>query len=123
MITYLLEQIPRIGEIECGRRGSTNVNVYGARTVISLASSAPNLQGADFSGLIYVTDTSILELTTKSLPLEWMRLNGVTALTDSSISAIVKSCPYLRELELCDLPFLTATSVRDLWTYSRKLRV
>jgi F-box and leucine-rich repeat protein GRR1 len=69
-----------------------------------------------------VTDIGILELTTKSLPLEWMHLNGVTGLTDPALSAIVKSCPHLTELELCNLPLLTAISVRDLWSYSRQLR-
>jgi F-box and leucine-rich repeat protein GRR1 len=95
----------------------------GARTIISLAYFSPNLHGVDLSGLIHVTDMGILELTTKSLPLEWIRLNGVTSLGDSSISAIVKTCPYLREFEICDLPFLTAISVRDLWSYARNLRV
>jgi F-box and leucine-rich repeat protein GRR1 len=89
---------------------------------MALASSAPNLQGVDLSGLNQVTDMGILELSTKSLRLEWMHLNGVTGLTDPALSAVVKSCPHLTELELCNLPLLTAISVRDLWSYSRELR-
>jgi F-box and leucine-rich repeat protein GRR1 len=69
-----------------------------------------------------VTDVGVLELTAKSLPLEWLRLNGVVGLTDTPISAVAKSCSHLTELELCGLPLLTAVSVRDIWTFSRKLR-
>lgn len=92
------------------------------RTVIKLSSSAVNLQGIDLSGCSEVTDLGILELTAKSLPLEWVQLNGVGSITDPSISAIAKSCSRLVELELCDLPLLTAKPVRDLWSFSRKLR-
>ncbi|KZP04916.1 RNI-like protein [Athelia psychrophila] len=92
------------------------------RTVVELASTAVNLQGLDLSGCNQVTDVGILELTAKSLPLEWVQLNGVTGVTDPSISAIAKSCSRLVELELCDLPLLTPKPVRDLWSYSRKLR-
>jgi F-box and leucine-rich repeat protein GRR1 len=60
-----------------------------------------------------------LELTNKSLPLQWLILNGAKGLTDPSISAVAKTCSRLIELELCDLPLLTPVSVRDIWSYSR----
>lgn len=92
------------------------------RTIVELASSAHILQGIDLTGCKQVTDVGILELTAKSLPLEWIHLNGVVGITDPSVSAIAKSCSRLVELELCDLPLLTAVPVRDLWSFSRKLR-
>lgn len=92
------------------------------RTIVKLASSALNLQGINLTGCSQVTDVGILELTAKSLPLEWIQLNGVVGITDPSVCAIAKSCSRLVEVELCDLPLLTAVSVRDLWSYSRKLR-
>jgi len=91
-------------------------------TIVELASSAHILQGIDLTGCKQVTDVGILELTAKSLPLEWIHLNGVVGITDPSVSAIAKSCSRLVELELCDLPLLTAVPVRDLWSFSRKLR-
>ena len=92
------------------------------RTIVALASSAISLQGIDLTGCNQVTDVGILELTAKSLPLEWIQLNGVVGITDPSVCAIAKSCSRLVELELCDLPLLTAVPVRDLWSFSRKLR-
>jgi len=92
------------------------------RTIVELASSAIGLQGIDLTGCDQVTDVGILELTAKSLPLEWIQLNGVVGITDPSVCAIAKSCSRLVELELCDLPLLTAVPVRDLWSFSRKLR-
>ncbi|EGN93025.1 hypothetical protein SERLA73DRAFT_116413 [Serpula lacrymans var. lacrymans S7.3] len=93
------------------------------RTVVKLASDASNLQGINLSGCKFVTDVGVLELMAKSPPLQWVQLNAVGGLTDPSISAIAKSCSKLVELELCDLPLLTAIAVRDIWSYSRKLRV
>ena len=92
------------------------------RTIVELASRVISLQGIDLTGCNQVTDVGILELTTKSLPLEWIQLNGVVGITDPSVCAIAKSCSRLVELELCDLPLLTAVPVRDLWSFSRKLR-
>lgn len=52
-----------------------------------------------------------------------MHLSGLQGLTDAAVSSIAKSCSRLAELELSDNPLLTALSVRDIWSYSRKLRV
>ncbi|KAF9464391.1 hypothetical protein BDZ94DRAFT_1162081 [Collybia nuda] len=92
------------------------------RAVVLLAERAINLQGINLTGCCQVTDVGVLELTTKSLPLHWIQLNGVNRITDPSVSAIAKTCSRLVELELCDLPLLTPISVRDVWSFSRKLR-
>ncbi|KAJ7638990.1 hypothetical protein FB45DRAFT_827665 [Roridomyces roridus] len=91
------------------------------RTVILLAESAMNLHGLDLSGCLEVTDVSVFEIA-KSLSLVSLQLNGLVGLTDPSITALVKSCSRLVELELTDLPLLSAISVRDIFFYSRKLR-
>lgn len=100
----------------------TGVPDISDRTIVELASSAVNLQGINLTGCSQVTDVGVLELTTKSLPMEWIQLNGVVGITDPSICAIARSCSRLVEVELCDLPLLTAVSIRDIWSYSRKLR-
>ncbi|KAH7887608.1 hypothetical protein F5I97DRAFT_1804868 [Phlebopus sp. FC_14] len=91
------------------------------RTIVRLARDNQNIQGLDLTGCKYVSDVSILELVSKSPPLQWLQLNGVV-LTDPTVSAIAKTFSKLVELELCDEPLLTAVSVRDIWSYSRKLR-
>ncbi|KAJ6539509.1 hypothetical protein B0H19DRAFT_1037601 [Mycena capillaripes] len=92
------------------------------RTIVLLAENAINLQGIDLSGCHEVTDIAVFELAAKSLPLQWIQLNGVIGLTDPSITALAKTCSRLTVMELCDLPLLSALSVRDIFTYSRKLR-
>ncbi|KAJ6598898.1 hypothetical protein DFH09DRAFT_1129507 [Mycena vulgaris] len=92
------------------------------RTVVLLAANAINLQGIDLSGCQQVTDVGVFELAAKSLPLQWIQLNGVVGLTDPCITALAKSLPSLSSLDLCDLPLLSALSVRDIFTFSRKLR-
>ncbi|KAJ7094610.1 hypothetical protein B0H15DRAFT_904580 [Mycena belliarum] len=92
------------------------------RTIVLLAANAINLQGIDLTGCQQVTDVGVFELAAKSLPLQWIQLNGVVGLTDPSITALAKTCSRLVELELCDLPLLSVLSVRDIFTFSRKLR-
>ncbi|KAF5390708.1 hypothetical protein D9757_002645 [Collybiopsis confluens] len=91
------------------------------RTVVLLAENASNLQSIDLSGCQQLSDVGILELASKSLSLQCIKLNGVITLTDPSVSAIAKSLPRLMELELAGLPLLSL-GVRDIWTFSRKLR-
>ncbi|KAJ6628786.1 hypothetical protein B0H10DRAFT_1904653 [Mycena sp. CBHHK59/15] len=98
------------------------VRVTTDRTIVLLADNAINLQGIDISGCQQVTDVGVFELAAKSLPLQWIQLNGVVGLTDPSVTALAKTCSRLVELELCDLPLLSALSVRDIFTFSRKLR-
>ncbi|KAJ6490420.1 hypothetical protein C8R47DRAFT_1014676 [Mycena vitilis] len=92
------------------------------RTIVLLAENAINLQGIDLSGCHEVTDIGVFELAAKSLPLQWIQLNGVVGITDPAIIALAKTCSRLTVMELCDLPLLSALSVRDIFTYSRKLR-
>jgi F-box and leucine-rich repeat protein GRR1 len=89
------------------------------RTLVLLAANAINLQGLNIAGCTQVTDVGVLELTIKSLPLNWLVLSGVKGLTDPSISAIAKTCSRLMELEICDLPLITPVVVRDIWSFSR----
>ncbi|KAK7061918.1 hypothetical protein R3P38DRAFT_2832284 [Favolaschia claudopus] len=92
------------------------------RSIVLLAANAINLQGIDLSGCYQVTDVGVFELGAKSLPLQWILLNGLVGLTDPCITSLAKTCSRLTVMELCDLPLLSALSVRDIFTFSRKLR-
>ena len=89
------------------------------RTLVLLAANAVNIQGLNIANCTHVTDVGVFELTTKSLPLSWLVLNGIAGLTDPSISAIAKTCSRLVELEICNLPLLTPVALRDIWSFSR----
>lgn len=88
------------------------------KTIVTLAEQAVDLESIDITGCSQVTDVGVMELVTQS-PLQSVKVNGVTGLTDPSISAIAKSCARLVELELADLPLISPISVRDIWSYSR----
>jgi F-box and leucine-rich repeat protein GRR1 len=92
------------------------------RTLYLLAETANNLTGVDLTGCSHITDLGVIELTKHGLPLEWIRLNAAVGINGACVTSISKSCPKLLEIELCDLPLLSAPPVRDLWLYSRKLR-
>ncbi|PSR73702.1 hypothetical protein PHLCEN_2v10621 [Hermanssonia centrifuga] len=100
----------------------TGVRDLTDRTVNLLARSTDNLTILDISGCRNVTDVGILELVAQATHLQIVRLNSIVGLTDPAISAIARSLPHLAELELCGLPMITAGSVRDIWTFSRKLK-
>ena len=92
------------------------------KTIVRLARDNPNLQGLDLTGCKYVSEVAIVELVSQAPRLQWLQLSGVV-LTDGTVSAIARTFSKLVELELCDEPLVSAVSVRDIWTYSRKLRV
>lgn len=92
------------------------------RTLIVLASTAVQLEGIDLTSCKEVTDVGVCEIAAQCAGLQWMKLNGIVGVTDPSVSLIAKTIPHLLELELCDLPLLTANSIRDVWMFSRKLR-
>lgn len=51
-----------------------------------------------------------------------LRLGGVWALTDGAVVQAVQGLGHLTELNLADLPLLTAHSIREIWVFSRNLR-
>ncbi|KAL0949370.1 hypothetical protein HGRIS_009439 [Hohenbuehelia grisea] len=91
------------------------------RTVIILARTASRLRSLSLAGCSRVSDVGVLELLRESLPLERIVLTGV-GVTDPAVSALVKSCARLSELDLCELPLLTPLAMRDVWTFARRLR-
>ncbi|OBZ70019.1 SCF E3 ubiquitin ligase complex F-box protein grrA [Grifola frondosa] len=91
------------------------------RTVIRLANAADRLAEVDLSGCTEVTDISMLDFARLGTAVEVLKLNGVAGLTDRAICALAR-LPRVVELELCDLPLVTAFSVRDIWFYCRQLR-
>ncbi|EIW82337.1 RNI-like protein [Coniophora puteana RWD-64-598 SS2] len=91
------------------------------KTVTMLAQSAPKLRGLNLAGCRFVTDISVAELVSRTPPIEWLHLSRVV-LNDSTVSAVARTFSRLVELELNDNPLLTAISVRDIWSFSRKLR-
>lgn len=92
------------------------------RILTILADTAINLLGLDIYGCKAVTDAGLMACMNKSLPLQWVRVNGAARLTDAAVEAVAKTCSRLIELELCDLLALTSTAVRDIWMFSRYVR-
>ncbi|KIY49376.1 RNI-like protein [Fistulina hepatica ATCC 64428] len=92
------------------------------RTLIAIARQCYNIGGLGVSGCTLITDFSLLELATVHPPLRWLHLTGAVGTTDPAVSAIARSCADLVELELADLPLVTAISLREVWDFSRNLQ-
>ncbi|EIN10895.1 SCF E3 ubiquitin ligase complex F-box protein grrA [Punctularia strigosozonata HHB-11173 SS5] len=101
-------------------------------TVIVLVQSAWQLKDVDLSGCTSLSDLAIIELAAHRFrgqggvrvhPLRSIKLNGIRGLTDPAIGALAETFGAgLREVELCELGLLTASSVRDLWGFGKRLR-
>ncbi|KAH9948766.1 RNI-like protein [Amylocystis lapponica] len=116
-LAYVLEDCPNLASAQL-----SGIPDLTDRTLNVLAYTAMNLRRLDVSGCVEVSDVGVLELAANATRLQVLKLNGVSGLMDPSISTLARSLPHLTELELCDLPLLTAVSVRDIWTFSRKIR-
>ncbi|KIM68850.1 hypothetical protein SCLCIDRAFT_13584 [Scleroderma citrinum Foug A] len=99
----------------------TGVPDMSDRTIVELARMIPGLQGLNVNGCKFVSDVSILELVAKAPPLEYLYVGGGVVLTDPVVCAIAKTFLKLLELDLSDGPLVSPVSVRDVWTFSRKL--
>ncbi|KAI0693734.1 RNI-like protein [Cytidiella melzeri] len=100
----------------------TGIHDLSDRSLVTLAHTTTHLRYIDISGCQQITDVGVLELASQANRLEVVKLNGIQGLTDPSISALVRSLPRLVELDAADLPLLTSYSVRDIWTFGKKLR-
>ena len=100
----------------------TGVPDLSDRSLVSLAQTTTDLRKIDLSGCKQLTDVGVLELASQANRLEVVKLNGISGLTDPSISVLVRSLPRLVELDAADLPLATSYSVRDIWTFGKKLR-
>ncbi|KAI0089322.1 RNI-like protein [Irpex rosettiformis] len=100
----------------------TGVPDLSDRSLVSLAQATTDLRYIDLSGCKQLTDVGVLELASQANRLEVVKLNGISGLTDPSISTLVRSLSRLVELDAADLPLVTSYSVRDIWTFGKKLR-
>ncbi|TCD67495.1 hypothetical protein EIP91_012300, partial [Steccherinum ochraceum] len=92
------------------------------RSLVLLASNATALKHVDLSGCKHITSVGITALDSHASSLEVLRLNHVPLLTDPAISAIALSLSHLVELELSDSILLTAISIRDIWSYAKRIK-
>ncbi|KAF7792819.1 hypothetical protein EIP86_003919 [Pleurotus ostreatoroseus] len=92
-------------------------------TLICLIDTSNDLKILDVSGCNQLSDVGVSHIAINGTQLNTIRLNSVTGITDPTISVIVQSLPHLQELEVSGLSLLTASSLRDIWSYGRRLRV
>lgn len=93
------------------------------RTLILLGHETDDLRRLDLTDCRLVSPLGVRELAGLATRLQVLRLRGVWSLTDSAVSTLVRALGHLTELDLGDLPLLTAHATRDIWEFgSRKLR-
>lgn len=92
------------------------------RTLYLLGQETDDLIRLDISRCRQVSATGVRDIVGLATKLQVLRLRGVWTLTDTVVTMLVRSLGHLTELDISDLPLVTAHSVREIWTFSRKLR-
>lgn len=75
-LAHVVEACPHLESVVLSGVPSTS-----DRTIVTLGENANNLMGIDLSGCQNVTDIGVLDIVTKSLPLQWVILNRIAGLT------------------------------------------
>lgn len=92
------------------------------RTLILLGQETDDLRLLDVSRCKYISPIGMRDIAGLATKLQVLRVHGVWGLTDSVVTTLVRSLGHLTELDLSSLPLVTAHSVREIWTFSKKLR-
>ncbi|RPD66849.1 RNI-like protein [Lentinus tigrinus ALCF2SS1-7] len=93
-----------------------------SRTLILLAEHASGLTYLDISGCTQVTDLGLQAVAAHSTSLCSLFISRIPSITDHGLAALVRGLPHLEELEMENLPLVTALSARDIWTFARGLK-
>lgn len=81
---------------------------------LSIISNMPNLVALDLTGVVDVTDATILNVTQSSKRIQGLNLEGCKKITDAGINAIAEHAPLLRRIKLCELDQITGQSISNL---------
>lgn len=127
----------------------TNVKLLSDVALTAIARGCPRLQGLNLTGCQRVTDDGVTAIAEScrllrrvsptfalralggaartdtppsSVPIPQIKLVKCSAVTDTSIVALARSCPLLLEVDLIDVALITAAGVRELWLFSSNLR-
>ncbi|PVF95519.1 RNI-like protein [Serendipita vermifera] len=73
-----------------------------------------NLVALDLTGVVDVTDATILLVANACNKIQGINLEGCKKVTDTGLLAIAENCPLLRRIKLCDLDRITGSSVSKL---------
>ncbi|EKM59748.1 uncharacterized protein PHACADRAFT_158162 [Phanerochaete carnosa HHB-10118-sp] len=101
----------------------TGVYDLSDRTLILLGRETDDLRTLDISGCLHISPIGIHDLAGLATRLQVLRMSSVWSITDPALKTILRSLGHLTELDISDLPLVTAHSVREVWTFCRKLRM
>ena len=93
------------------------------RTLIQLGRETDELRTLDVSGCLHVSPIGLQDLAGLATRLQVLRLASVWGTTDPALKTLLRSLGHLTDLDIYDLPLVTAHSVREVWTFCRNLRV
>lgn len=92
------------------------------RTLGLLGAETDELRVLDAMRCRTLSPAGVRALAAGATRLRVLRLGGVWALTDGAVVHVVQGLGHLTELNLADLPLVTAHSIREIWVFARKLR-
>lgn len=81
---------------------------------LAILATMPQIIALDLTGVVDVTDRTLLGVTAASAKIQGINLEGCKKITDEGVLAIAEHCPMLRRIKLCELDNITNTSVSKL---------
>ncbi|CAG8628194.1 15844_t:CDS:2, partial [Acaulospora colombiana] len=81
---------------------------------LSILGNMPNLVALDLTGVVDVTDATIVSVANVCNKIQGINLEGCKKVTDIGLLAIAENCPLLRRIKLCELDRITGNSVSKL---------
>lgn len=118
---HLAEAIPYCPSIQ--EAHLTGVYDLSDRTLILLGRETDELRTLDISGCLHVSPIGIHDLAGLATRLQVLRIGSVWGITDPALKIVLRSLGHLTELDISDLPLVTAHSVREVWAFCKKLQV
>jgi F-box and leucine-rich repeat protein GRR1 len=81
---------------------------------LSILGHMLNLVALDLTGVVDVTDATIVLVANACNKIQGINLEGCKKISDAGLLAIAENCPLLRRIKLCDLDRITGNSVSKL---------
>ncbi|EAS32830.3 SCF E3 ubiquitin ligase complex F-box protein grrA [Coccidioides immitis RS] len=91
-------------------------------TLFIVARNCPRLQGLNITGCVKITDDALVALAENCRQLKRLKLNGVMQVTDRAIRAFADNCPSILEIDLHGCRLITNFTVTNLLCTLRFLR-
>ncbi|KAG8802032.1 SCF ubiquitin ligase complex subunit, partial [Serendipita sp. 399] len=91
-------------------------------TLVAVATSSSKLQGVNLEGCKKITDVGVIALADNCRLLRRIKLCELESVTNASVSRLARNCPLLIEMDLTACTGVGEAAIRDVWSHCSHLR-